>query len=177
MGDTKTCGRCGGTKPLVKFHVDRRAKDSRASACKECILSKQREYYAADRQKYIDRASNYYRSLTVDELLAKKSADKKRRLEDKDRQLQLHREWVKNNRETYAEYQRIWQSNNRDHLNEKQRRGASDLKDRYVKFLLCDPNASPHIIEAKREQLRLHRLVVQLQQAIIEVETTEKETP
>ena len=41
----KTCSKCGETKPLSAYYRNKRAKDGRQSACKECRSAEQQAYY------------------------------------------------------------------------------------------------------------------------------------
>ena len=90
---------------------------------------------------------------------------------NKDRERQRHIEWRKQNKARAKEIHHEWSKKSRAEL------GETYVKHTFINRGDKAKDIHPELIEAKREQLRLHRLVVQLQQAIIEVETTEKETP
>lgn len=45
MADTKTCTKCGVTKPLTEFHIAKNTKDGRHTRCGECRRAKVREEY------------------------------------------------------------------------------------------------------------------------------------
>lgn len=45
-GESKTCTRCGASKPLSEFYKWKRSKDGLTAACKECIRAARREYVA-----------------------------------------------------------------------------------------------------------------------------------
>lgn len=46
---TKTCIRCGKTKPLDEFNRARKAKDGRRSECRKCDREARQAYYVANR--------------------------------------------------------------------------------------------------------------------------------
>ena len=52
MPTNKTCTKCGLEKELRFFYSNR-------SECSECTKTKQREYYAANRQTVIKRVASY----------------------------------------------------------------------------------------------------------------------
>ena len=41
----KSCSKCGKEKSLTEFYIDRRAKDSHRSICKECARAYKKGYY------------------------------------------------------------------------------------------------------------------------------------
>lgn len=53
---TKTCTRCGETKPLTEFHRNRSAPDGRQSRCKVCVRFLVNERRAAKRAEMGDAA-------------------------------------------------------------------------------------------------------------------------
>lgn len=52
---SKTCRRCGGTKPLGEFHRRAHSRDGRAATCKPCIRLDSRRYYEANRDAVLRR--------------------------------------------------------------------------------------------------------------------------
>jgi hypothetical protein len=44
--ESKTCTRCGESKPLTEFYKWKRSKDGLTAGCKECIRAARREYVA-----------------------------------------------------------------------------------------------------------------------------------
>ena len=64
----RTCGRCGGLKPLTEFAWRRKEKGQRDNYCRPCRAAYHREHYEANRERYLAqakrrkdavRASNY----------------------------------------------------------------------------------------------------------------------
>jgi hypothetical protein len=51
--DVKRCGRCGQTKPVSEFYVNRTRKDGRQSICKQCrsAAAKDPDYRARDNER------------------------------------------------------------------------------------------------------------------------------
>ncbi len=66
MGDMgmsqKNCTVCGELKMMTDFSVLRRARDGRASLCKECDRARGRAYRAANHKKELERSKSYYKS-------------------------------------------------------------------------------------------------------------------
>ena len=54
--DTKTCGKCGKTKPLDDFY---QSKGVTKSWCKDCSRKYQKELYKKEPHRVIERARNY----------------------------------------------------------------------------------------------------------------------
>lgn len=48
MIEEKTCCRCGLSKPVDDFGLNRSKKDNRQPACRDCISARQAELYRAD---------------------------------------------------------------------------------------------------------------------------------
>jgi len=59
------CFRCGELKPAEEFAWRRRNKDQRDSFCRPCRAAYKQEHYAANRQRYIDRAAASKRELRL----------------------------------------------------------------------------------------------------------------
>jgi hypothetical protein len=50
MSDSKSCTKCGETKPLTEFHVNNRVKDGRRADCRACVKVSNAERNAAVRE-------------------------------------------------------------------------------------------------------------------------------
>jgi hypothetical protein len=53
--DAKTCAKCGQTRPLTEFAVDRSKASGRKSLCLACDRMKSRAYYVANRERKLDK--------------------------------------------------------------------------------------------------------------------------
>lgn len=51
---TKTCRKCGETKPLDEFHRNRKSRDGHQSRCKPCMIEAASEWQAKNRQQATD---------------------------------------------------------------------------------------------------------------------------
>jgi len=49
----KLCLSCSSYKPLDEFYQDNTHKDGHASSCKECVKSKRRKFYHANRERLL----------------------------------------------------------------------------------------------------------------------------
>lgn len=161
MSDTKTCNKCFQEKKVSQFDLNR-------CVCTSCRKEQKRQYYKQNINYCIEQSLQ-------------------RHEKNKDRRKEQMRQRHETNKDRDNEQNRQRYEQNKDYFGalskERCRQYRENLTDGYIRtYLKSDTGFAPHditpeIIEAKREQLRLHRLVVQLQHAIIEVETTEKETP
>ena len=51
MGEAKECTKCGATKPLEEFVLDRRRKNERQGRCKECAKQTSKEWRERNRER------------------------------------------------------------------------------------------------------------------------------
>ncbi len=145
----KTCPRCGETKPIFKFSLEKRNINGRANICKACRSLEYLEYYYQNREKILTRLKEYrdndkgrksiyskkYRKDHKKQL--KKLAEKwykKNRKRIKERNLQYYREheqacqvrrklWIIKNKEKIREYNREY---NLKRLKKKRRKFLSE---------------------------------------------------
>ena len=96
---SKTCTKCGETKPLDDFHRDKRRPDGRRSDCKECVLEYKRRYHEENRDKRLESHRRYYE-------------------ENRDKVLEYRRCYHEENRDKVLESQRRYREENRDILNQ-----------------------------------------------------------
>lgn len=57
--DSKTCTKCGETKPLEDYHRDKKRKDGRVSDCKSCACAKTRRWNSENRDRKREADANY----------------------------------------------------------------------------------------------------------------------
>ena len=57
---SKTCTKCGETKPLDDFHRDKTGAGGRRSYCKECAREYKRRYHEENRDKRLECARRYH---------------------------------------------------------------------------------------------------------------------
>jgi len=128
----KTCSKCGETKPVFKFSLDKRNLDGRTNVCKACrsreglkyyyhnrgkMLMQNREYLKANKEnrsiyskRYREKNKEYLKELAKKWYKKNKKAIKKRNLEYYRRNkeaCQIRRKlWTEKNRERIREYNR-----------------------------------------------------------------------
>ena len=88
---SKTCTKCGETKPLDDFHRNKTGAGGRRSYCKECVREYTRRYYEENRDKARERKRRHYE-------------------ENRDN----HRRYYEENRDKVREYHRRYYEENRD---------------------------------------------------------------
>lgn len=57
---TKTCSKCGETKPLDEFHKHKGHKDDKRAECKECNNNQSKNYYQEHREERLSYRKDYY---------------------------------------------------------------------------------------------------------------------
>ncbi|MBA7558503.1 hypothetical protein ES708_00890 [subsurface metagenome] len=128
----KTCSKCGETKPIFKFSLDKRNLDGRMNICRACrsleslkyyyhnrvkMLIQNREYLKANKKKrsiysksYREKHKEYLKELTSKWYMSNKKAIKKRNLkyyQENKEACQARRElWIEKNKEKIREYNR-----------------------------------------------------------------------
>lgn len=141
----KACTRCGEVKPLTEFGACKRRPLGRTSDCKSCIAERTRQWRLANPQK-----------------AAQHNADHRARYPPEKR----------------ASYRREWVARNPDKVRattrkQKQRERAQLSTCYVVDKLVCDglltrAQCTPELIEAKRQQLQLHRAIKQMESVLNE---------
>ena len=108
---TKTCTKCGETKPLSAFSKHRGRSDGLNSICKKCGRDIARQY----RQDNLERLREYDRNRrnSPEEKAAKAEYDRQRRAELGEQLLHQHRRKWKANKEKYNARQRQYYRENK----------------------------------------------------------------
>ena len=90
----KTCPRCGETKPIFKFSLEKRNINGRTNICKICRSLEYLEYYYQNRKKILTRLKEYH-----DTDKGNRSAYSKKYRKDHKIQLKkLAEKWYKKNK-------------------------------------------------------------------------------
>lgn len=91
---SKTCTRCGETKPLDGFHRNKTKAGGRRAECKECVREYDRRYHEENRDKRRERNRRYYEE-NRDELRERAC---RYREENRDKEVDRKRRYHKENR-------------------------------------------------------------------------------
>jgi hypothetical protein len=126
----KTCGGCREVKPFASFHNDKTRHDGLRYYCKVCGLARAKKWKAENPGKV-------------------KAGDAKRYAEKSEMIKVAVAKWRAENPEKM-----------RANIKKQDARRAAELRDSYIRTALRIPIADcpPELIEAKREQLAMHRL-------------------
>ena len=111
---SKTCAKCGETKPLDDFHRDKRRPDERRSDCKECVREYKRRHLEENRDKVRERNRRYYEE-NRDKV---RECKRRYREENRDKVLESERRYYEENRDKKLECKRRYREENRDILNQ-----------------------------------------------------------
>ena len=114
---SKTCTKCGETKPLDDFHRDKTGAGGRRPDCKECRRGYSRRYREENRdeRREYDRR---YREENRDEL---RERALRYREENRDKRLEYGLRYYEENRDELREYKRRYYEENRDILKQGQK--------------------------------------------------------
>ena len=108
----KTCSRCGETKPLDAFCVDRSMKSGRTSACKKCRLEQRKRWEENNPEHHLALRRRHYNKHR-DRLLAEKKA---RRDADPEAARAAERRYYENNRNKLLEKARRYYWTHREEV-------------------------------------------------------------
>ena len=107
---SKTCAKCGETKPLDGFHRDKTRAGGRKPHCKECVREYKRRHYEENRDKERERNRRY-------------------REENRDKVRERNRRYYEENRDKRLGYSRRYHEENRDKERERKRRYREESRD------------------------------------------------
>lgn len=68
---TRTCSKCGETKPLDEFYDRKDSKDEKRTDCKKCTIKRSREYYQTHRKERSEKGKEY-RQKNLDKIRERK---------------------------------------------------------------------------------------------------------
>lgn len=68
----KTCNRCGESKPVADFYVNKLMPDGRLKQCKECTLAAQKAWKETNRAEYLAQKKRDYETHKAKRLAAQK---------------------------------------------------------------------------------------------------------
>ena len=114
---SKTCTKCGETKPLDDFHRNKTGAGGRRPDCKECVREYSRRYHEENRDKERER-NRRYREENRD-----KERERKHRYreENRDKELDRHRRYYEENRDKERERKHRYREENRDIINQEKK--------------------------------------------------------
>ena len=122
---SKTCTKCGETKPLDDFHRDKTGAGGRRPDCKECVREYKRRYHEENRDKRLEYKRRY-REENRDKVL---ESERRYREENRDKMLDYKRRYYEETRDKRLEYARRYHEENRDKVLESQRRYYEESRD------------------------------------------------
>lgn len=136
---SKTCTKCGETKPLDEFYRHKGKADGVQSECKECKRERQRRYYEENRDKVLDyqrryREENPEKVREYERRYYKRSRntilerDRQRYWRNRDKELEKNRRYYVENREKELERGRRHREENRDYVRERAKRYAREKR-------------------------------------------------
>lgn len=181
----KVCTTCQVEKEVDEFRKDGSRKDGRSTRCKGCLRAKDKAWREANPEARRASGKTYYEA----NFEAMKSSQKAwreanlgyinaKRRAWREANLEAHRAKDKVRRDANPEVHRArdkaWREANQEYVKAKYAAYTGGLdrdpSDKYVKQLLGLKEATPELIEAKREQLMLHRATHELNKLLKEIQ-------
>ncbi len=178
----KKCSRCLVTRPLDSFVKDRGASDGRFRWCKSCSKEHRAKYYAdnrdsiaykvaakrkADPVRFKERAHAQYQKAKAGNRINRDAANERNRryMASESARSKKKEAAIRRREDRPEKYMEQWLARNR--------RVAEELGDTYVARLMVRTTGASSVlpkrlIEAKREQVMLHRLAKRMDRAVIE---------
>ena len=123
---SKTCTKCGETKPLDDFHRDKTRAGGRRPECKECVREDLRRYYEENHDKRLEYARRY-REENRDKV---RESERRYYEENRDKVWERKRRCYEENRDKKLEYQRRYYEENRDKVRKSQSRYYEENRDK-----------------------------------------------
>jgi 5-methylcytosine-specific restriction endonuclease McrA len=153
--ESKRCSKCGDVKPLKAFAKDKRKKDGRTSACRDCFNAWYRSYWAANADKELERSRTYreknrekererhriYRELNLEKARASERAYQ---LANAEKERKRKRAWYEAHIEQQREAARAYQAANIENERERSRK-------RYAAHIEKEHERSRRYRQANRE--------------------------
>lgn len=166
----KRCAGCLQELPRSSFNANAKSTDGLYTYCRECAAERKRDWRAKNAEKVRDYERAYRQQ-------HREAFNEKRRgLPVSEKARARVDQWVAANRDRYLETKRRYYQANKAALAPAMRaryeRMRDELHDYYVASMLCQGTPlrpyeiPPELIEMKRDQLRVHRLVAGLELAI-----------
>lgn len=131
---TKTCTKCGETKPATTeyFSPKKRCKYGLSAECKSCGAARSRGYYAANKEKkreYFreyreankEKRREYFRGYSAANREKKREYFREYREANKEKISEQRREYYKANKEKISEYEREYRETNKEKISERRR--------------------------------------------------------
>ena len=120
---SKTCTKCGETKPLDDFHRNKTGAGGRRPDCKECVRECSRRYYEENRDKRLECSRRYYE-------------------ENRDKVREYKRSYYEESRDKVRECQRRYREENRDIINQEKK--IHDAQNTRISNLLASKKGAPY---------------------------------
>ena len=120
---SKTCTKCGETKPLDDFHRDKTGAGGRRPDCKECVRERSRSYYEENRDKRLECSRRYYE-------------------ENRNKVREYKRSYYEENRDKVRERQRRYREENRNIINQEKK--IHHAQNTRISNLLASKKGAPY---------------------------------
>ena len=123
----KTCSKCGETKLIFKFSVDKRNLDGRISVCKACRSLEYLKYYYHNRDKILIQVREYHKNNKRDRSIYFKDYREKHKeylkelaskwyLENKETIKKRNLKYYQANEEVCKQRRKLWIEKNRERI-------------------------------------------------------------
>lgn len=182
VSSMKTCSKCGESKPLDKFNLDRFKPLGRKARCKDCnneylrarhatnpaVAKSENERKKAWKAKNVDLCLQMQRDWRARNHAHCVAQSKEWHAKNKERDRTLSKTYRALNGEQLRTKSAQWAADNPERVRVLKNKATADLTDYYIRTVLRlrKEDAPQWLIEKKREQLTLQRLTRQLVQEV-----------
>lgn len=166
--ETKVCSKCGQRKELIEFYRNKKSKDGFAYQCKQCADA----YSISYRDENKEKLKAYIKARYVENKEKQKDYLKSYREANKEKLVAKGKAYCEANKEKRGAYLKSYYASNKDKQLDRAKswreESSKEINDSYCSTVLNIrvKDATPEILELKRQQLKLHRLTKQLKKEI-----------
>ncbi len=126
----KTCSKCGETKPIFKFSIEKRNTDGRLGVCKVCRSRESLKYYYQNRDKILIRNKEYQETNKKDRSVYFKNY----REEHKEHLKKLAGKWYKKNKKAIKKRNLKYYQENKEACQARRERWIIDNREKIKKY-------------------------------------------
>jgi uncharacterized Zn finger protein (UPF0148 family) len=176
----KTCSKCGfvGDDELfvkgriVCLECNKERKKEYYESNKKYVKEKAKEYRENNREKYLISSRKYYESNKY----SINKVNSNYRENNREKIAKMKKEYCENNKEKIKEYHREYRENNKEKISERNKKYSKkiihEIRGSYIRNAINRhmgikaADIPIELLELKREQLQLHRLIKEAQNGI-----------
>ena len=126
----KTCSKCGETKPVFKFSLDKWNLDGRTGICKECRSREHLKYYYQNRSRILIKVKEYQDNHKK----ARNIYNKNYREKNKEKLKKNARKWYRSNKKAIKKRNLKYYQENKEACQARRERWIIDNREKIKKY-------------------------------------------